>query len=87
MTDIAIRVDNLSKLYHLGVIHQRPDTTSAVLSASLRDALTGILPRISRIKRIEAVHSPKFMSKSRIRQFCHRMEHLSSSSQPKSHAI
>ncbi len=45
MTDIAIRVDNLSKLYpepaaragHLGAVHQRPDT--------LRDALTGILPR------------------------------------------
>ena len=40
MTDIAIRVDNLSKLYpepaaragHLGAVHQRPDT--------LRDALT-----------------------------------------------
>ena len=56
MTDIAIRVDNLSKLYparslragHLGAVHQRPDTTSAVLSASLRDALTGFLPRISR---------------------------------------
>jgi len=49
MTDIAIRVDNLSKLYHLGAPsgrHQRPDT--------LRDALTGFLPRISRIRRIEA---------------------------------
>ena len=44
MTDIAIRVDNLSKLYHLGAVHQRPDT--------LRDALTGFLPRISRITRI-----------------------------------
>jgi lipopolysaccharide transport system ATP-binding protein len=43
MTDIAIRVDNLSKLYHLGAVHQRPDT--------LRDALTGFLPRISRISR------------------------------------
>jgi len=40
MTDIAIRVDNLSKLYHLGAVHQRPDT--------LRDALTGFLPRITR---------------------------------------
>ena len=54
MTDIAIRVDNLSKLYpelsaragHLGAVHQRPDT--------LRDALTGFLPRISRIRRMEA---------------------------------
>ena len=62
MSDIAIRVDNLSKLYpepaaragHLGALHQRPDTTSTVLSASLRDALTGFLPRISRIRRIEA---------------------------------
>ena len=48
MSDIAIRVDNLSKLYpelsaragHLGAVHQRPDTTSADLSAGLRDALT-----------------------------------------------
>ncbi len=37
MPDIAIRVDNLSKLYHLGALHQRPDT--------LRDALTGLLRR------------------------------------------
>lgn len=46
MTDIAIRVENLSKLYHLGAVHQRPDT--------LRDALTGFLPRIARIRRMEA---------------------------------
>ena len=53
MTDIAIRVDNLSKLYparslrarHLGAVHQRPDTTSADLSAGLRDALTGVFAR------------------------------------------
>jgi len=37
MTDIAIRVDNLSKLYHLGARQQRPDT--------LRDALTGAFAR------------------------------------------
>ncbi len=43
MSDIAIRVDNLSKLYHIGALQQRPDT--------LRDALTGFLPRISRIGR------------------------------------
>jgi hypothetical protein len=61
MTDIAIRVDNftlssvegLSKLYpepaaragHLGALQQRHDTTSTVLSASLRDALTGMFRR------------------------------------------
>jgi len=37
MTNIAIRVDNLSKLYHLGAVQQRPDT--------LRDALTGMFRR------------------------------------------
>ena len=46
MTDIAIRVDNLSKLYHLGALQQRHDT--------LRDALTGFVPRIARISRIKA---------------------------------
>ena len=40
MSDLAIRVDNLSKLYHIGALQQRPDT--------LRNALTGIVPRISR---------------------------------------
>jgi lipopolysaccharide transport system ATP-binding protein len=49
MTDIAIRVDNLSKLYHLGARQQRHDT--------LRDALTGFLPRIPRIGRNQAVNS------------------------------
>ena len=51
MTDIAIRVDNLSKLYHIGALQQRHDTTSTLLSAGLRDALTGFVPRISRITR------------------------------------
>jgi lipopolysaccharide transport system ATP-binding protein len=37
MTDIAIRVDNLSKLYHIGALQQRHDT--------LRDALTGMFRR------------------------------------------
>ena len=46
MTDIAIRVDHLSKLYHLGALQQRHDT--------LRDALTGFVPRIARISRIKA---------------------------------
>jgi len=41
MSDIAIRVENLSKLYHLGRAQQRHDT--------LRDALVAALPRISRI--------------------------------------
>jgi lipopolysaccharide transport system ATP-binding protein len=50
MTDIAIRVDNLSKLYHLGALHQRPDT--------LRDALTGFLPRISRKGKENSLNSP-----------------------------
>ena len=50
MTDIAIRVDNLSKLYHLGALQQRHDT--------LRDALTGFLPRIARISRIQKGNSP-----------------------------
>ena len=74
MTDIAIRVDNpcpelcrrISKLYpepaaragRLGALQQRHDTTSTVLSASLRDALTGFLPRIARISRIQKGNSP-----------------------------
>ncbi len=37
MTDIAIRVENLSKLYHIGAAQQRHDT--------LRDALTGMFRR------------------------------------------
>ena len=41
MDDIAIRVENLSKLYRLGRAQQRHDT--------LRDALVGALPRIPRI--------------------------------------
>jgi len=44
MSDIAIRVENLSKLYHIGQLHQRPDT--------LRDALVDFLPRITQISRI-----------------------------------
>jgi ABC-type polysaccharide/polyol phosphate transport system ATPase subunit len=43
MTDIAIRVENLSKLYHIGRAQQRHDT--------LRDALVNALPRITRISR------------------------------------
>ena len=43
MTDIAIRVENLSKLYTIGRSQQRHDT--------LRDALSGFWPRIPRISR------------------------------------
>lgn len=39
MSDIAIRVENLSKLYHIGKLQQRHDT--------LRDALASALPRTS----------------------------------------
>ncbi len=41
MTDIAIRVENLSKLYKIGKAQKRHDT--------LRDALTDLLPRVPRI--------------------------------------
>jgi lipopolysaccharide transport system ATP-binding protein len=43
MSDIAIRVDHLSKLYRIGRAQQRHDT--------LRDALVSALPRIPRISR------------------------------------
>jgi len=43
MSNIAIRVENLSKLYHIGRAQQRHDT--------LRDALVNALPRIPRISR------------------------------------
>jgi hypothetical protein len=42
---------------HLGALQQRHDTTSTVLSASLRDALTGFLPRIARITRMQKENS------------------------------
>jgi lipopolysaccharide transport system ATP-binding protein len=44
MTDIAIRVENLSKQYKIGKAQQRHDT--------LRDALVDFLPRITRMARI-----------------------------------
>ena len=43
MSDIAIRVENLSKLYTIGARQERHDT--------LRDALASALPRIARISR------------------------------------
>jgi len=44
MTDIAIRVENLSKLYHLGATQQRHDT--------LRNALVSTFKR-SNVQRLE----------------------------------
>ena len=41
MSDIAIRVEHLSKLYTIGARQERHDTTSTLLSASLRDAMAG----------------------------------------------
>ena len=38
MSDLAIRVDNLSKLYHIGKAQRRHDT--------LRDAITGAFKRL-----------------------------------------
>ena len=49
MTDIAIRVENLSKLYTSGRSQQRHDT--------LRDALVHALPRISRKDHDNSSHS------------------------------
>jgi len=43
MSDIAIRVENLSKRYRIGRAQQRHDT--------LRDALVSALPRIPQISR------------------------------------
>lgn len=50
MTDIAIRVENLSKLYHIGRA-QRHDTTSTRLNTGLRDALSHAESRISHVFR------------------------------------
>jgi hypothetical protein len=52
MTDIAIRVENLSKLYHIGRARERHDTPSATnlrfaLRASLRDAVADALQRLT----------------------------------------
>ena len=48
MSDIAIRVENLSKLYHIGVLQQRHDT--------LRDALSSIFGRGLRNRALETDH-------------------------------
>jgi hypothetical protein len=45
MSDIALRVDHLSKLYRIGARQQRHDTTATALSAGLRDALTSAFRR------------------------------------------
>jgi len=39
MSDIAIRVENLSKLYRIGRVQQRRDTPSAEIRTGLRDDL------------------------------------------------
>ena len=55
MTDIAIRVENLSKLYHIGRAQQRHDT--------LRDAISDFRLRISdsfrRSNPRSAIHNPQ----------------------------
>ncbi len=43
--DTAIRVDHLSKLYHIGRAQQRHAITSTALSAGLRDALSLVFRR------------------------------------------
>jgi lipopolysaccharide transport system ATP-binding protein len=42
MSDIAIRVDHLSKLYHLGRAQQRHDTLRDALSSAFRRQETGV---------------------------------------------
>jgi hypothetical protein len=49
MTDIAIRVDHLSKLYHIGRARQRHDTPSAELRTGLRDVLSSVFSRQSSV--------------------------------------
>jgi hypothetical protein len=48
MTDLAIRVEHLSKLYHIGRAQQRHDTPSAQLRTGLRDVLSSVFSRQSR---------------------------------------
>jgi len=45
MSDIAIRVENLSKRYRIGLKEEQHDTTSTALSAGLAGALTDWLKR------------------------------------------
>jgi len=45
MTDIAIRVENLGKMYHIGRAKQRHDTPSARLRTGLRDAIVSTFKR------------------------------------------
>ena len=56
MSDIAIRVENLSKLYHIGRTQQRHDT--------LRDALVNALPRMTRISRKDKSNNSSHSSNS-----------------------
>ena len=47
MSDSAIRVEHLSKLYHSGARQERHDTTSAPRSAGLPDVISDSVPRSS----------------------------------------
>jgi len=49
MSDSAIRVEHLSKLYHSSARQERHDTTSTRLSAGLRDALSSVFGRQSSV--------------------------------------
>ena len=42
MSDIAIRADHLSKLYHLGRAQQRHDTLRDALASAFRRQETGV---------------------------------------------
>ena len=48
MTEIAIRVENLSKLYHIGKAQQRHDTLRDALVAGLRAPLKRLLSFVPR---------------------------------------
>ena len=48
MTEIAIRVENLSKLYHIGKAQQRHDTLRDALVAGLRSPLKRLLSFVPR---------------------------------------
>jgi hypothetical protein len=51
MTDIAIRVENLSKLYHIGRAQQRHDTLRDALTAVFRRQETGTRKQETEVKR------------------------------------
>ena len=51
MTDIAIRVENLSKLYHLGRAQQRHDTLRDALVAVFRGQASGVRRQETGVRR------------------------------------